>query len=147
VLRWSDDQVLPPDTPPSPTLGVEVPGVPWDNPEPSLELHACSTLSAVDLSTDPLVQFDCERCGRPYGLYNVHESPGALILLEPDESFRLGRRAPPTGRHRARQIFDARVGSKGNAYAFECGCAHKRTIGLGALRRKLERATELRIWL
>jgi hypothetical protein len=30
---------------------------------------------------------------------------------------------------------------------FKCGCGHVRTIGLSALKRKLQQATEPKIWV
>jgi hypothetical protein len=54
------------------------------------------------------------------------------------------RGGPVTGRHRVRSV----VGRDGKlALSLECGCGHKRTIGLASLEVKLRRAPEPRIWL
>jgi hypothetical protein len=115
-------------------------------------------LALVDLSTDGRVLVECERCGRKYDRYEVRDDPLDFGLFEVEKRHPLplgyvrnsdnvdhgrGIYGKPTGRHRLREV----DGRSGRAYAFECGCGHRRTIGLNALRRKLENATEGRIWL
>jgi hypothetical protein len=113
----------------------------------------------VDLSTDGRVRVDCERCGHKYDRYEVRDDPLDFGLYEAEQRHPLplgyvrdpdrvdhgrGIYGKPTGRHRLREV----VGRDGKpAVRLECGCGHKRTIGLDALRRKLENATEGRIWL
>jgi hypothetical protein len=149
---------LPPATPPKPTLWVEVPGVPWDSPAPSLN-HTHDILAAVDVSTDSPVEIDCERCGRRLGYYDVTDDPldgFAIHEVEREPLAVLGYVAAarvdrgrglhgrPTGRHRMRVI----DGRDGVAYKFQCGCGHERVIGPDALKRKLIYAADARmIWL
>jgi hypothetical protein len=126
-------------TPPSPTLGVEVPGVPGiARCRPVVELHRCYTPFPVDLSSGAAVEVDCERCGRPYGTFTVGRSGLSMRLKATQSPI---TRGPRTGRHQVRMV----VGQEPFNQRFECGCGHVRTIGLSALKRKLQQAPEPRI--
>jgi hypothetical protein len=112
-------------------------------------------LATVDLSTDPRVQIDCERCGRRINFIDVTDDPGGFTVYDVEREPLQPRYVRPTGRHRVRYVSDrddpgwARASDGGNSDAceFECGCGHRRTIGRNALRQKLLRATEPRIRL
>jgi hypothetical protein len=86
------------------------------------------------------VEVDCEHCGRPYGTFTVGRS-GLSTTLKPTQS--PVARGPRTGRHQVRMV----VGQETINQRFECGCGHVRTIGLSALKRKLQKAPEPRIWV
>jgi hypothetical protein len=121
----------------------------------------------VDLSTDPEFEIDCERehCGRRIGFYGVMHDGLAYPLVAVYELTRLSppdRLSPPnrygdaiaairmTGRQRGRWVaardtaLRNRVGRGPllDHFRIECGCGHIRTIGLAALRRKLEQASD-----
>jgi len=77
------------------------------------------------------------------------DNPDRLSVYEVEREPLRRRYVRPTGRHRLRRV-DDRDGDPDYgdiAYAVECGCGHRRIIGRDALKRKLLRATEPRIWL
>jgi hypothetical protein len=104
----------------------------------------------VDLSTDPQVRFDCERCGRRIGFYEVMDNPDGFAVYEVERQPMPRQYIRPTGRHRVRYV-DDRDGepawANNVAYSFECGCGHRRTIGRDALKARLVRASSAQLWL
>jgi hypothetical protein len=96
-------------------------------------------METVNLSTDPRVRIDCERCGRRISFFDVMDDPGSFSVWEVERQPLRSRYVRPTGRHRLGYV-DGRDGD--TAYSFECGCGHRRTISRDALKAKLVRASE-----
>ncbi len=156
-VRGWDDRDLPPNTSVAHPWGGGARGSSITRSRPLT--YADVILATVDLSNDLRVRVDCERCGRRLGFYAledadrlyIHEVIREAVPLGPvNNPVRVDRhsgitRGKLTGRHRLRIVDD-----RGNdmretgkiAYAFECGCGHRRTIGQDALRQKLLRAPE-----
>jgi hypothetical protein len=139
------------------------------------ELQECYTLHSVDLQADPEFEIYCDRCPRRIGFYGVMDDGLEYPLVAVYELTRLSptdRLSPPnrygdaiaairtTGRQRGRWVAGRETASRDRVrsaqeqgrgplldFRVECGCGHIRTIGLAALRRKLEQASEPRIRL
>jgi hypothetical protein len=143
---------------------VEVPGD-LDSPALSLPNYAYVVYhAAVDLASPEPIEFDCVLCGCRIGLFRVEDGDAFYIHELERQTVSLGpvnnpvridprrgtARGKLTGRHRLKIVADrgSDIRQTGKlAYAFECGCHHRRTISQGALRRKLTQASERRISL